>query len=133
MSFSRRGLLKAGATLASVPFLAACGKAGATPTYQGLPSESLEVYRGQIGSSFRLAKARGSLQLVAVKDLTPVTGPEGEVFALTFVGAADGPARQDVLELDHARLGGGQLLLVPGGIREDGMRYYTAVINHQVV
>jgi hypothetical protein len=133
MSFSRRGLLKAGATFASVPFLAACGKAGATPTYQGLPSESLEVYRSQIGSYLRLANARDSLQLVAVKDLTPVTGPEGEVFALTFVGAADGPARQDVLELDHARLGGGPLLLVPGGIREDGMRYYTAVINHQVV
>ena len=96
MSFSRRGLLKAGATFASVPFLAACGKAAATsavPSYQGLPSESLEVYRSQIGSYFRLAKARGSLQLVAVKDLTPVTGPEGEVFALTFVGAADGPAR----------------------------------------
>jgi len=150
MGLSRRSLFRAGTLAglaASVPFGSAV-LAGPKPPSPGptpqtkddsLPYLNMRDFSDQIGTPLALRRQTGtaSLRLVEVRDLAKPALRDapalvGEVFSVTFSGPAGLVLRQDVYGFDHPRLGSFSLLIVPGGLADDGSRLYTAIINRQI-
>ena len=130
MTISRRKLL--GVTALAGLGLVACGPADRERPLGDLSDLDLSSFAAERGSAFQLVTGPhlfASLKLEQVTDLRrPGATRQGEVFSLTFVGPRDKPLKQDVYRLEHARLGGMTLLLVPLRPRADAA-VYEAVFN----
>jgi hypothetical protein len=133
MSFSRRRFLGVG-TLAGLG-LAACGPGERERPLGDLSDLDQGTFTPEVGSAFQLMSGSGlfeSLTLTGVRDLRRKDAQhQGEVFALEFQGPLDKPLRQDVYRLEHARLGGMTLLLVPLMPNPEALRY-EAVFNRMI-
>jgi hypothetical protein len=134
MTITRRKLLGMGA-LAGLG-LAACGPGELERAPGDLSDLNQGTFSAEAGSRFQLvtgAHLFESLTLEKVTDLgkVPARGVKGEVFSALFTGPLDKRLKQDVYRLEHERLGGMTLLLVPLRPREDAA-VYEAVFNRRV-
>lgn len=134
MSLSRRRFLGVG-TLAGLG-LAACGPGDRERALGDLSDLNEGTFTPEVGSTFQLVSGPHlftSLTLTSVRDLRRKGAAlKGEVFALELTGPLDKPLKQDVYRLEHPRLGGMTLLLVPLMPRPDALAY-EAVFNRMNV
>lgn len=132
MSISRRKLLGMSA-LAGIG-LAACGPQDLERAPGDLSDLDQGTFASEVGSSFQLVTGPHlfqSLTLAKVTDLKRKgASAQGEVFSALFTGPLDKPLKQDVYRLEHARLGGMTLLMVPLLPSADAA-VYEAVFNRQ--
>jgi hypothetical protein len=96
-----------------------------------------ETFARYVNTNFSLSlgnTAAVTVKLAHVKDWTPdesrasAAATGRECFALTFVGAADEPLRQETYNVNHGSLGNFAMLVVPVG-RDKKAAYYEAVFN----
>jgi hypothetical protein len=132
MSISRRKLLGMSA-LAGIG-LAACGPQDRERAPGDLSDLDQGTFASEIGSGFQLVNGPHlfeTLTLTKVTDLRRKDSPaQGEVFSALFTGPLEKPLKQDVYRLEHPRLGGMTLLVVPLRPRADAA-LYEAVFNRQ--
>ncbi len=136
MELSRRRFFRGGAgVVAGV----ALGGAACAPALERPPGDLSDLdqhlFTSEVGSTFRLMSGPApftDLSLVEVDDFASrqtQTRP-GEVFAAVFLGPKALRLPQELYRLEHPRLGGMSLLLVPVGEREEGF-LYEALFNRQ--
>jgi hypothetical protein len=132
MSISRRKLLGMSA-LAGIG-LAACGPQDRERALGDLYDLDQGSFAAEVGSRFQLVSGPHlfeSLTLDKVTDLRrKASAAQGEVFSALFTGPLEKPLKQDVYRLEHPRLGGMTLLVVPLLPRADAA-VYEAVFNRQ--
>jgi len=137
MSVTRRTFLKAGTAstlFALIPkcVLAESGKlrdANSTSAQDGaLANYSKATFESYLNSIFQLHTANDivAVTLVKVADMPAAKG--GECFTLLFRGGKRSNP-QDTYTLVHPSLGTFQLLLVPAGSDQKGVRGYLATVN----
>lgn len=135
---SRRKFFRAGAvTVAGVSIGAACVPESAERIPGDLSQMHQHTFEAELGSSFLMASGGSpfsELKLIAVDDLSVrmPEGQRGEVFSAVFLGPKTPALPQDIYRLEHPRLGGFSLMLVPVGSREDG-QFLEAVFNRQTL
>ncbi len=69
------------------------------------------------------------LELISVEDKSP--SARQEQFVLTFLAPREAPARQNLFEVEHERLGSGAIFLVPIARDERGISY-EAIFNRKI-
>ena len=83
-----------------------------------------------LGTTFRVHHEQlgmVELELIEVSELKKAG--RQEAYSILFCGPLDKSLRQGMYKTEHARLGVGDLFIVPIGQEEDGLRY-EAVFNH---
>lgn len=132
MSLSRRMFLGVG-TLAGLG-LAACG-VGEERALGELGDLTQGSFGPEVGSTFQLVSGPHLFETLTLTKVTDLRRKEdalkGEVFALRLQGPLDKPLTQDVYRLEHPRLGGMTLLLVPLRPLPEAC-LYEAVFNRMV-
>lgn len=133
MTITRRKLFGVGAVAGLT--LAACGPEARERSLGDLEDLHQGSFAPEIGSMFQLVSGDHlfeSLTLVKVTDLSSQSqgSAKGEAFSALFVGPEDKPLTQGVYRLEHERLGGMTLLIVPMGTTPQGPAY-EAVFNRQ--
>ena len=86
-----------------------------------LDNLNYEEYAAQSGTNFRLAENDFDLELIEVTERKVTT--QQEMFSLIFRGAKENFLQQKIYQVSHAKLGDGELFLVPVGLEADGYRY----------
>jgi hypothetical protein len=134
---SRRKFLKQGtlgALAAGVAFGAGKNTLGASSSSADLPFVlNRAAFASQLHTTFMVGQGRKktALKLIEVVDRGSrrAMNSDREAFTLVLRGVNSSPLKQETYEIEHEKLGGFALLLVPVSARDKNARYYEININ----
>jgi mannose-6-phosphate isomerase class I len=89
-----------------------------------LDNLTYEEYAEQVNTKFHIVGNNMKLELIEVTDKR--TTPQHEMFSLVFSGSNDNFLEQSVYQMQHEKLGEGEIFIVPISQDEDGYKYEAA-------